>query len=79
MSLAAYWIFALGFVVHHLSSWVSFSTIVSVTATCSEASALIAGMIVGLTDLSQYINFPNTCCVLIICFYRRVVYCLVAV
>jgi hypothetical protein len=45
-----------------------FFTVISVAVACSEASALMAGIIIGLTALAQYSNVTNACCVLIICF-----------
>jgi hypothetical protein len=53
MSLAAYWIVTFGFIAHYFKSWVSFSTVVYVDVACLEGSALIAWMIMGLTDLAQ--------------------------
>jgi hypothetical protein len=49
-------------------SWVSFSTIIYVAAACYKVSALIAGIIMGLTARVQYSSVHNTCCVLVICF-----------
>jgi hypothetical protein len=45
---------------------VSFSTVVSVVVACLEESSLIAGMIMGLTALTQLSNVPHTCRVRVI-------------
>jgi hypothetical protein len=47
---------------------VNFSTIIYVAAACFEVIALVAGMLVVLTDLYQFSNVHNTCCVIVICF-----------